>query len=146
MEILMLKRILFGGESSDSPLTNLGLTLLRIFAGIGLMTHGVTKIPPSEKFLESVTGMGFPMPQAFAWAAGLSEFAGGALLILGLFTRPVSFLIAFTMATALIGQHRNDPFATQEKAFLYLFIALAFLFMGANFWSVDGILRKNRSL
>jgi putative oxidoreductase len=146
MEILMLKRILFGGESSNSPLTNLGLTLLRIFAGIGLMTHGITKIPPSEKFLEGVTGMGFPMPQAFAWAAGLSEFAGGALLILGLFTRPVSFFIAFTMATALIGQHRSDPFATQEKAFLYFFIALAFLFMGANFWSVDGILRRNRSL
>lgn len=142
----MLKRILFGGEASSSPLTNLGLTLLRIFAGIGLMTHGIAKIPPSEKFVESVTGFGFPMPHYFAWAAGLTEFAGGALLILGLFTRPVCFLIAFTMATALIGQHRNDPFAMQEKAFLYLFIALAFLLMGANLWSVDGVLRRNRSL
>ena len=142
----MLKRLLFGGEASSSPLTNLGLTLLRIFAGIGLMTHGITKIPPSEQFLGTVTNLGFPMPEVFAWAAGLSEFVGGALLILGLFTRPVSFLIAFTMATALIGQHRNDPFATQEKAFLYLFIALAFLLMGANSWSVDGILRRKQSL
>ena len=142
----MLKRILFGGETSASPLTNLGLTLLRIFAGIGLMTQGITKIPPSEQFIGTVAGFGFPQPQAFAWAAGLSEFVGGALLIMGLFTRPASFFIAFTMATALLGQHRNDPFATQEKAFLYLFIALAFLFMGANVWSVDGVLRRNRSL
>lgn len=142
----MLKRILFGGEASTSPLTNLGLTLLRIFSGIGLMTHGVGKIPPSEQFIGSVTGFGFPMPQVFAWAAGLSEFAGGALLILGLFTRPASFFIACTMAVAAFIQHRNDPFATQEKALLYFFIALAFLFMGSNFWSVDGILRRNRSL
>ncbi|HLM02408.1 MAG TPA: DoxX family protein [Pyrinomonadaceae bacterium] len=142
----MLKQLLFGGETSASPLTNLGLTLLRIFAGIGLMTHGVGKIQPKPEFIESVAGMGFPMPVFFAWAAGLAEFAGGALLILGLFTRPVSFLIAFTMGTALLGRHLNDPFATQEKAFLYFFIALAFLFMGANFWSVDGILRRNRSL
>ncbi|HEX8735162.1 MAG TPA: DoxX family protein [Pyrinomonadaceae bacterium] len=142
----MLKRILFGGETSASPLTNLGLTLLRIFAGIGLMTHGIVKIPPTEQFVASVANIGFPQPQALAWAAGLSEFVGGALLIMGLFTRPASFFIAFTMATALIGQHRNDPFAAQEKAFLYFFIALAFLFMGANVWSVDGVLRRNRSL
>jgi putative oxidoreductase len=142
----MLKRILFGGESSTSPLTNLGLTLLRIFAGFGLMTHGAGKVPPQPRFVEGVAAMGFPMPELFAWAAGLSEFVGGALLILGLFTRPVSFFIAFTMATALIGRHLNDPFDAQEKAFLYFFIALAFLFMGANFWSVDGILRRNRSL
>jgi putative oxidoreductase len=142
----MLKTILFGGESSVSPWTNLGLTLLRIFAGIGLMTHGIAKIPPSEKFIESVGNLGFPAPQAFAWGAGLSEFAGGALLILGLFTRPVSFFIAFTMATAAFLRHASDPFDVKEKALLYFFIALAFLFMGSNSWSVDGILRRKRSL
>lgn len=141
----MLKRLLFGGESSSSPLTNLGLTLLRIFAGIGMMTHGVSKVPPSEQFIGGVTNLGFPLPALFAWAAGLSEFAGGVLLILGLFTRPASFFIAFTMVVALVGVHWSDPFAKKEMALLYLFIALAFLLMGANYWSVDGILRRKQS-
>jgi putative oxidoreductase len=142
----MLKQLLFGGESSTSPLTNLGLTLLRIFAGIGLMTHGVGKVPPSEQFVGGVANMGFPLPSVFAWAAGLSEFAGGALLILGLFTRPVSLFVAFTMLVAVVGVHWNDPFARKEMALLYLFIALAFLFMGSNYWSVDGILRRKQAL
>jgi putative oxidoreductase len=142
----MLKQILFGGESSASPLTNLGLTLLRIFTGIGLMTHGIGKIPPSEQFVGGVANLGFPLPQVFAWAAGLSEFAGGALLILGLLTRPTAFFVAFTMAVAAFGVHLNDPFAKKEMALLYFFIALAFLFMGANYWSVDGILRREKSL
>lgn len=142
----MLKLLLFGGESSTSPLTNLGLTLLRIFTGIGLMTHGYTKIPPSEQFIGGVANMGFPSPEIFAWAAGLSEFAGGALLILGLLTRAASFFVAFTMIVALTGVHWNDPFAKKELAFLYLFVALLFLAMGANLWSVDGILRRKGNL
>lgn len=142
----MLKRLLFGGESSSSPLTNLGLTLLRVFAGIGLMTHGVGKVPPSEQFVGGVANMGFPLPSVFAWAAGLTEFAGGALLVLGLFTRPISFFIALTMVVALVGVHWNDPFAKKELAFLYFFIALAFLLMGANYWSVDGILRRKQGI
>lgn len=141
----MLRRLLFGGETSNSPLTNLGLTLLRIFAGIGLMTHGIGKMPPSEKFIEGVGTLGFPAPGFFAWAACLSEFAGGILLFLGLLTRPTAFFIACTMLTAAFGQHWNDPFARKEMALLYLFIALAFMFMGANSWSLDGILRnRNR--
>jgi Predicted membrane protein len=137
----MLKRILFGGESSASPWTNLGLTFLRVFAGIGLITHGVGKVPPKEQFIAGVANMGFPMPEFFAWAAGLSEFAGGALLALGLLTRPVSFFVGFTMVVALVGVHWNDPFSRKELAFLYLFISLLFLFMGSNLWSVDGFLR-----
>ena len=142
----MLKQILFGGEASASPLTNLGLTLLRIFTGIGLMTHGYTKVPPSEQFVGGVANMGFPLPSLFAWAAGLSEFAGGALLILGLLTRPTSLFIAFTMAVAVFGVHLNDPFSKKEMALLYFFIATLFLLMGANNWSVDGILRREKNL
>jgi len=123
-------------------MTNLGLTLLRIFAGIALMTHGIGKLPPSEQFISGVANMGFP--SIFAWASGMAEFGGGILLLLGLLTRFASLFIVFNMATALIGIHWNEPFAKQELAFLFFFIALAFLFMGANSWSVDGILRRGR--
>lgn len=139
----MLKQLLFGGESGLSYVANAGLALLRIFTGVALMFgHGSGKVPPSEKFIESTANLGFPVPAFFAWAAGLSEFAGGALLALGLFTRISSFFIACTMLTALLGVHISDAFDKQEKAFLYLFIALCFLLKGAGDWSVDAFFRR----
>lgn len=142
----MLKKILIGGEDTISVTGNLGLTLLRAFAGIGLISHGYMKIPPSEQFVQLVGSIGFPAPTFFAWAAGLSETVGGALLILGLLTRAASFFVAITMITALVGVHLNDPFSKQEMAFLYLFIAICFLFLGSNSWSVDGFLRRKENL
>lgn len=139
----MLKNILFGGESGLSPLTNFGLTLLRLFAGASLMlAHGIGKLPPAAGFIERTGAMGFPAPTLFAWAAALSEFLGGAFLALGFLTRVSSFFISCVMITALLGVHFRDEFNKQELAMLYLFIALAFLFKGAGDWSVDAFLRK----
>lgn len=139
----MLKKILFGGESGMSPLANAGLTLLRIAAGGALaLSHGIGKMPPSDGFIEGTAKIGFPLPVVFAWAAALSEFLGGAFLALGLFTRVSSFFIAVTMLVALVGVHRADPFQKQELAFLYLFIALAFMLKGSGDWSIDSFLRK----
>ena len=139
----MLKRVLFGGESGLSFPANAGLTLLRIFAGIALlMSHGIGKVPPSEGLINTAGNIGFPAPSLFAWAAGLSESLGGVCLALGLFTRPAAFFIAFTMGTALLGVHRADPFQKQELAFMYFFIALAHVLMGAGDWSLDRFLRK----
>lgn len=139
----MLKQILFGGESGLSWAANIGFALLRIFTGVALMfAHGAGKVPPSEKLVESTAKLGFPMPEFFAWAAGLSEFVGGGLLALGLLTRISSFFIACVMLTALLGVHIADAFDKQEKAFLYLFIALCFLMKGAGDWSVDSFLRR----
>jgi putative oxidoreductase len=139
----MLKKILFGGESGLSPLANTGIVLLRVFAGAALMLgHGYGKLPPSAGLVERAANMGFPAPSVFAWAAAFSEFLGGAFLALGLLTRISSFFIAVTMSVALLGVHLSDPFDRQEKAFLYLFIALLFLFKGAGDWSLDAILRS----
>ena len=139
----MLKQILFGGESGLSPLANAGLTLLRIFAGAALaLSHGIGKMPPSDKFIESTDNLGFPLPSFFAWAAALSEFLGGAFLALGFLTRPASFFIICTMLTAVFGAHLNDPFQKKELALMYLFIALCFLLKGAGDWSLDAFLRR----
>lgn len=139
----MVKTILFGGESGLSYIANAGLTLLRIFTGVALaFAHGIGKLPPSEGLINRTAELGFPMPVVFAWAAGLSEFLGGIFLALGLLTRLSSFFIAFTMLVALVGVHGADPFNKQELAFMYLFVALAFLLKGAGDWSVDSFLRK----
>ncbi len=139
----MLNKLLFGGESGLSFTANAGTALLRIFAGVAMaFAHGIGKMPPGEGLIERAGSIGFPAPSFFAWAAGLSEFAGGILLALGLFTRISSFFIAMTMLVALVGVHAADPFNIQEKAFLFLFIAIMFLLKGSGDWSIDAFLRK----
>lgn len=139
----MLKKVLFGGESGMSAAANLGLTLLRVFAGLAMaFGHGLGKLPPGQGLIDRASQIGFPMPVAFAWAAGLSEFLGGIFLAIGLFTRVSGFFIGAVMLTALLGVHAADPFAQQEKAFLFLFIAISFMLKGAGDWSIDTFLRK----
>ncbi len=137
----MLKTILFDGERRLSFTANLGTTVLRVFAGLALMFgHGIDKIPPPAGLVAGVAKMGFPMPGVFAWAAALSEFACAGLLVLGLCTRLSSFFISFTMTVAFFGVHFADPFEKQERALLYLFIGLLFLFKGAGDWSIDALI------
>ena len=141
----MYKRLIFGGESNLSLTTNLGFFLLRVFSGLALaFGHGIDKIPPSPKFIEITGKIGFPAPTLFAWAAGFSEFAGGLLLALGLFTRISGLFIAITMTVALFGVHFSNAFSMKEKALLFLFIGLAFMFKGAGNWSIDSLIRENR--
>lgn len=133
-----MKGFLFGSENISSPLANLGLVLLRVFAGLSMaLAHGMGKVPPSDGFIGGVEKLGFPLPVLFAWLAGLSEFAGGILLALGLLTRPAALMIAGTMAVAGFMRHADDPFNVQEKAFLYLAVALMFLFVGGGKYAID---------
>ena len=141
----MLKKILFDGERGLSFTTNLGTTLLRVFAGFGLMYgHGLDKVRDPSGIIGAATNIGFPVPTLFGWAAALTEFAGASFLMLGLFTRVSSFFIAFTMTVGFLAVHFNDPFGKQEKALLYLFIALLFLFKGAGDWSLDALISKRK--
>lgn len=140
----MLKQILFGGESGLSPLANLGLLLLRVSTGLTMaFAHGLSKVPPSDQLIANTEKLGFPMPTVFAWSAGLSEFLGGIFLALGLFTRVSSFFIVSTMFVAAFLAHSGDPFATKEKALIYMMIGLAFMFKGSGDWSIDSFLRKS---
>ena len=139
----MLNKLLFGGETGMSYAGNVGSALLRIFAGVAMaLGHGLGKIPPAEGLIERAASLGFPAPSFFAWVAALSEFGGGILLAIGLLTRLSGFFIALTMLVALVGVHGSDPFPAQEKALLYLFIAIAFTIKGSGDWSVDSYLRK----
>lgn len=133
-----MRSLLFGGVRSSSVLMELGLTPLRMFAGLALcLGHGLAKFPPSPGFVSRVEAFGFPMPAVFAWAATGAEIVGGVLLAIGLLTRPAAFFILCTMTTAVVFQHANDPFSGKEKALLFGFIALAFLCIGGGRWSLD---------
>lgn len=138
-----MRSLLFGGMRSGSVLFEIGITPLRLFAGLALcLGHGLAKFPPSAAFVSRVDAFGFPMPVLFAWAAAGAEIVGGILLAIGLLTRPASLFILCTMTTAVVFQHANDPFAGKEKAMLFGFVAFAFLWIGAGRWSVDARLSR----
>jgi len=141
----MVKQLVFGGAVIESTLANVGLTILRVFTGLSMaFAHGLGKVPPSERFVEGTANMGFPMPEFFAWGAGLSEFGGGLFLALGLFTRPSAFFLCCTMFVAGFIRHAADPFGGKEKALLFLAISLAFLLIGAGKYGVDAWVRSRR--
>lgn len=137
------QRFFLGGPGGSNALADVALLILRLMAGFALAYyHGLGKIPPSPGFVEGVAEMGYPAPQVFAWAAALAETVGGALLAIGLFTRPASFFVLWTMASAFFIRHAADPFLQAEKAYLYGGIALFFLLTGAGRFSLDHLLRN----
>lgn len=135
-----------GRAGGEPGAFDLALLVLRLFTGLVLaLAHGAGKMPPSERFVSGVEALGFPAPLLFAWAAGLSEFAGGFLLAAGLFTRPAALMILITMLVAAFRRHAADPFADKEKAFLYAAIALVFLIAGGGRLALDAWRSRRRS-
>ena len=120
------------------------MLLLRLWLGSMMIMHGWGKVFGGvENLTERVTQMGFPLPEFFAWSAAFSEFAGGILLVLGLFTRPASFFVAATMIVAGFIRHFDDPFAKKELALTYLVMAIVILIAGPGKTSLDRLLFGN---
>jgi putative oxidoreductase len=123
------------------------LSVLRIFAAFLFIQHGTQKLfhlpasgPPGpvEPFtLLSLTGI-----------AGILEFFGGAMLLVGLLTRPVAFLLAGEMAVAYFKSHAPRAFLPiinrGELAALFCFLFLYFSLAGAGAWSIDHWIRRRR--
>ena len=119
------------------------LSVLRIVSALILMAHGTQKLlgfPPSP----------MPMPSAgsFMWFGGLLELVGGFLLLIGLFTRPVAFVLAGEMAVAYFQFHFPQSFFPTTNngvpAVLYCFLFLYLVFAGAGVWSVDAMIARRR--
>ncbi|HEX2201779.1 MAG TPA: DoxX family protein [Longimicrobium sp.] len=115
------------------------LTLLRVVAGLMFMQHGAQKLLGA---LGGVDGQG-GTPPAFSmfWFAGVLELVGGLLVALGLFTRPVAFLLSGQMAVAYFMVHAPNsfwPILNQgELAALYCFVFLYFSARGPGRYSLD---------
>jgi putative oxidoreductase len=131
------------GTATTGPVGDVGLLLLRLFAGLALaFAHGMNKLPPSEGFVGAIRGFGFPAPELFGWLSGLAEFGGGILLAAGLFTRPVATFVVINMVVAVVFGHAGDPFARRELALLFGFVGLLYAFVGAGRYSADALLRR----
>lgn len=133
--------MLFGGKGTGTPAGDFALLVTRIFMGAALaFTHGMMKLPPKDSFVQGVGHLGFPAPVMFSYLAGLAEFGGGLLLVLGLLTRPAALFVSFTMCVAAFGQAAGQPFPKKELPLLYLCLALIYLVVGAGRFSLDNVL------
>lgn len=127
---------------TGAPFRDVSYNLLRITAGLLFMQHGAQKLfgwldGRQVSDIVSITG-----------AAGILEFFGGALIALGLLTRPVALILSGEMAVAYFWRHLPGGFwpilNRGELAALYCFIFLFFAAHGPGTWSLDALIRRKR--
>jgi putative oxidoreductase len=122
--------------------------LLRIVTGALFMQHGVQKL---FGLLLAPDRAWNGAPPAFSqfWFAGVLETFGGALIVLGLFTRPVAFLLSGEMAVAYFQAHFPRNFWPilngGENVILFSFVFLHLFAVGAGPFSIDAAIRGRRS-
>ncbi len=91
---------------------------------------------------------GHPAVMTQTWIGGMLELVGGAMILVGLFTRPVAFVLSGEMAVAYFQFHQpNGAWPIQnhgEPAVLLCFIFLFLAAHGAGGWSIDALVRRNR--
>lgn len=126
--------------------TDVAMLLLRVALGATMaFQHGAAKVfGGMPEFIQGVEKMGFPAPEFFAWAAALSEFLGGILIMVGLGTRIASFLMACSMAVAVFITHAADPFQVKELAVAYLVSSVVLFLMGPGKISLDHLLARRK--
>jgi putative oxidoreductase len=115
------------------------LSLMRIVVAFTFMAHGMQKL------------FGFPtaLPPGAASPittfGGVLEFGGGLLLLLGLFTRPVAFILSGMMAVAYFMVHAKGGFwplvNMGELAVVYCWVFLYLSAAGGGPWSLDALVR-----
>lgn len=120
------------------------LSILRIVTAALFIVHGTQKLfnwpsaaQPREIVLMSQIGI-----------AGILEAFGGLAVLLGVFTRPIAFLLAGEMAVAYFQVHHPRSFFTVnnggDNVVLFCFIFLYLMFAGAGPWSIDHMIASNR--
>ncbi len=130
----------------QSPL----LLVIRLYWGISFGQTGWGKLTHLDKTTAFFTDLRLPLPRLNAMAAGSTECFGGALLALGIFARPVSVPLIFTMIVAYITADRealmaitSDPDKFVSAApFQFLFAALIVLIFGPGKISLDALFFK----
>jgi putative oxidoreductase len=112
--------------------------VLRIVAALIFLEHGTQKL---FGFPGPPTGGSFPAMFSLLWFAAVLEVAGGVLLLIGLFTRPVAFILAGEMAFAYWMAHAPRSFFPAlnggDAAILFCFVFLYLSAAGPGAWALD---------
>ena len=133
-------------EPAPPPWPARMLAVFRIVAGLIFITAGTMKIfgfppnpMPDAPPIELMSQMGI---------GGLMEVVGGALIVVGLLTRPTAFILAGEMAVAYFQFHAPTSFWPTVNmgipAILYCFLFLYLVVAGPGAWSVDEAIARSR--
>jgi putative oxidoreductase len=119
------------------------LSILRIVAALLLLQHGLSKF---FGFPAPTPAGGAPAMFTLLWFAGIIEMIGGVMLALGVFTRPVAFILAGHLAFVyFIGHFPRAWFPMNNGGnlpILYCFVFFYLAFAGGGPWSVDAMRGK----
>lgn len=130
----------------QSPL----LLVIRLYWGVSFAQTGWGKLMNLDRTAGFFADLGIPMPKLNAIMAAATECGGGVLLALGLFARPASVPLIFTMLVAYGTAHREELgaiFSDTDKflgaaPFLFLLASLLVLAFGPGKFSVDHLLAR----
>jgi putative oxidoreductase len=140
------RRIVSGLSSLQSPM----LLAVRLYWGFQFAQTGWGKLHNLAKITGFFGSLNIPAPRFAAPAVSLLEFVGGILLMLGLFSRPIAFLLACNMFVAYWTADHDaltSVFSDPGKFYIadpytFLFASLMVLIFGAGFWAVDTMIAK----
>lgn len=130
---------------------DIGLLILRVGIGGMMIFHGAPKMFGGPERWEgtgkamAVIGIKF-LPVMWGFLASFAEFVGGIFVILGLFFRPMSFLIFFTMFIAsLRGLARGNGLRGAAHPIEVGIVFLSLIFIGPGKYSIDELLKKRKN-
>jgi putative oxidoreductase len=137
-------KLVWGSQMDLAAWTPRALSVLRIVTGLLFLEHGMGKL------------LGFPSSDHAAatlfsliGVQGVLELVGGFLILIGLFTRPVAFILAGDMAVAYFMAHAPKSFFPTinggQLAILFCFVFLFLVFAGGGVWSADEQLARSRA-
>lgn len=126
-------------ENFLSAYKDLAPLALRLALGVILVRHGFPKLKKENfsNFSGWLGSTGFPLPMFFAGLVAILESFGGAALILGLLTSWVALFVAIQFLVILLIINRAKSLGEKELDILILAAALALVFLGSGFYSVD---------
>jgi putative oxidoreductase len=134
-------------EESHSPWPSRMLSAIRIVAGLIFISFGTMKLfnyPPLPQGMPPISLM------SQAGIAGVLEVVGGTLIVIGLLTRPVAFILAGEMAVAYFQFHAPQSFWPSVNmgvgAIMYCFLFLYLMVAGGGVWSIDTLIARRQLL
>lgn len=121
------------------------LLLVRIAIGSFMLTHGLPKFSKltSNEPVQFADPFGLGQETSLVLAV-FAEVLCSVLVMIGLTTRLASFFLLFTMLVAAFHAHAADPFATKEKALLYVIVYTMVIVFGAGKYSLDNMISRKK--
>src|SRR5690349_2353640 len=130
-------------SATEQRIRDVTITLLRIVTGLLFWQHG------AQKLFGWLGGQQVEQLASQFGLAGVLEVFGGILIVLGLFTRPVAFLLSGEMAVAYFQAHFPRNFWPVlnggENVVLFCFVFLYLFATGAGPYSLDTFVRSRRN-